>query len=77
MEKANKPLPLDDRRGTWHTYVSYEGHEAVVQRVTHELQKLAVEENAVQGGELAVTTDAQLVACCARPSTGCAGALRW
>lgn len=60
MEKANKPLPLDDRRGTWHTYVSYEGHEAVVQRVSHELQKLAVEENAVQGGELAVTTDAQL-----------------
>jgi glycolate oxidase FAD binding subunit len=60
MEKAKKPLPLDDPRGAWHAYLSYEGHETVVQRVSRELQKLACEADALQGGELPVITDAQL-----------------
>jgi glycolate oxidase FAD binding subunit len=60
MAKANKNLPLDDHRGTWHVYAAYEGHEPVVQRIARELQKLAADSHALQGGELPVTTDAQL-----------------
>lgn len=60
LEKGNKPLPLNDERGPWHVYISYEGHEVVLHRVTRELEKLASEGSAVQGGHLAAATDAQL-----------------
>ncbi len=60
LEKGNKTLPLDDECGPWHVCVSYEGHEAVVQRVSRELGKLANAGSAVQSGILPAATDAQL-----------------
>lgn len=60
LEKANKPLPLDDNRGPWHVYISYEGNEAVVPRISCELKKFASAGSAIQCGELPGATDAQL-----------------
>jgi glycolate dehydrogenase FAD-binding subunit len=60
LEKSNQAVPFDNNPAHWHVYVSYEGSEVLVQRISRELQILAREANATQAAELSATIDAQL-----------------
>ena len=60
LEKSNQDLPLSRESDQWHVYISYEGSEALVQRITRELQTLAREAGATEAGELSATIDAHL-----------------
>jgi glycolate oxidase FAD binding subunit len=59
LEK-NHALPLDTDSGHWHVYISCEGHEALVRRISRELKTLASEGNATQSEELTGTSEAHL-----------------
>jgi glycolate oxidase FAD binding subunit len=60
LEKANAPFPTSNGSGRWFVYVSYEGNEAVVQRITRELERLARDGKAVDAGEMESSADAAM-----------------
>jgi glycolate oxidase FAD binding subunit len=60
LEKANRTLPFDSGSGPWHVYVSYEGNDALVRRISCELQSLARANEAMQSGELSESSESNL-----------------
>lgn len=60
LSKANLTLPLGSESSHWHVYSSYEGSEALVQRISRELHTAAREANSVEGCELSGSVEAHL-----------------
>lgn len=60
LQKSGAALPVESDIACWLVCVSYEGNEAVVQRISRELEMLARECRAVEAAELESATDAVL-----------------
>jgi len=60
LEKSNHALPLGGDPSRWLVFVSYEGSDALVERILRELHSLAREANAVESGKLSTAVDAHL-----------------
>jgi glycolate oxidase FAD binding subunit len=60
LGKTNSQIATLDSNGQWIVTLSYEGNEAVVQRITRELEALARDGKALSGGEMESRADAQL-----------------
>jgi len=60
LRSANCSVPHGFERGGWCTYVSYEGNEAVVKRISDQLEKIASEARATQSERLDKSMDESL-----------------
>lgn len=60
LRSAKRSVPQGLERGGWCTYVSYEGNETVVQRISDELEKIANEARAAQSEMLDKSIDESL-----------------
>jgi glycolate oxidase FAD binding subunit len=60
MGNASAPIPAPVDSGAWQVYVSYEGNEAVVQRISRELETLTRDGKALRAGEMDSSADAAM-----------------
>lgn len=60
LDKANQTMPLGSDLSQWHMYISYEGSDVLVERISRELQTMARETNSIEGCVLPGNLEAHL-----------------
>ena len=60
LGKANQTMPLGSDPSHWHMYISYEGSDVLVERISRELQTMARETNSIEGCVLPGNLEAHL-----------------